>query len=188
MEELLPYDMGPKILNFVSTEIVTKGNGKISVAKGTSNVLSPEQINVLSDVNAGTEITVNVNYRFNKTISPAEDISSLKFTAMVIPENEAECFEGHQQMRRYLKEKTIDKIFGAGLKTFPWAEVRFAINESGDITDVKLVESSGDKKTDQLLLEAIKKMPKWKPAENPNGMKLKQEFEFVIGTEINVGC
>ena len=30
-------------------------------------------------------------------------------------------------------------------------------------------------------METINKMPKWKPAENANGLKMKQEFEFSVG-------
>ena len=30
-------------------------------------------------------------------------------------------------------------------------------------------------------------MPKWKPAESANGMKVKQEFEFSVGNKVS-GC
>jgi len=45
----------------------------------------------------------------------------------------------------------------------------------------QLSKTSGDQKTDKLLLKAINKMPKWKPAENSDGIKVKQEFEFSVG-------
>ena len=41
-------------------------------------------------------------------------------------------------------------------------------------------------KTDKLLLEVINGMPKWKPAENAKGVKVKQDFEFIGG--FMVGC
>ena len=68
---------------------------------------------------------------------------------------------------------------------FQQCVVIFAINEAGEIVNAKISRSSGDSKTDKLLLETIYKMPKWKPAKNSKGIKVKQIFEFSVG---NRGC
>ena len=48
-------------------------------------------------------------------------------------------------------------------------------------------KSSGDAATDKLLLKAITKMPKWKPAETTDGTKVKQAFEFSVNND-TPGC
>jgi hypothetical protein len=47
--------------------------------------------------------------------------------------------------------------------------------------DVRLAQSSGDKTVDHVLLESIRNMPRWTPAEKNNGDTVKQEFEFTFG-------
>ena len=54
----------------------------------------------------------------------------------------------------------------------------FTVNEEGEIVNAKISQTSGDSKTDKLFVEAINKMPKWKPAQNSKGVKVKQEFIF----------
>jgi hypothetical protein len=47
------------------------------------------------------------------------------------------------------------------------------------------VQPSGYLKMDKLFVDAIHKMPNWKPAETKAGIKVKQEFLFNFG---NTGC
>jgi TonB family protein len=63
--------------------------------------------------------------------------------------------------------------------------VEFTVNEDCEIANAQISKTSGDQETDELLLNVINQMPKWKPAENAKGRKVKQEFEFSVG---NVGC
>jgi TonB family protein len=88
-------------------------------------------------------------------------------------------------MTKYLKENAINKISETTSKELKQGIVRFTVNEEGTITDAKIFKTSGDLNTDKLLLEVINKMPKWRAAEDSNGIKVKQEFEFSVG---NVGC
>ena len=65
--------------------------------------------------------------------------------------------------------------------------VRFTVDEQGEIANPQIAVSSEDALTDQLLLEAITSMPKWKLAESANGMKVKLEFAFSVGNKVS-GC
>jgi TonB family protein len=65
------------------------------------------------------------------------------------------------------------------------AKVLFTVNDKGEVDEVIVLKSSDDEKTDQLMKQAISKMPKWRPAENAKGVKVKQYFEFTAG---NYGC
>lgn len=88
-------------------------------------------------------------------------------------------------MTQYLRENAINKIPETTSKQLQQALVGFTVNEKGAIANVQISKTSGDPNTDKLLLEAINKMPKWRPAEDSKGVKVKQEFEFSVG---NVGC
>jgi TonB family protein len=59
--------------------------------------------------------------------------------------------------------------------------VKFTVNEEGGIMNPKMLRTSRDSKADKLVLEAISKMPKWKPAQNSKGVKVKQEFTVPFG-------
>ena len=72
-------------------------------------------------------------------------------------------------------------------KDFTQAIVSFTVNEDGKIADAIVSKSSGDAATDKLLLKAINKMPKWKPAETADGTKVKQAFEFSVSGNTK-GC
>ena len=88
-------------------------------------------------------------------------------------------------MYDYIRQNGIDKISVSSPKMFRKGKVRFAVSEQGEVIRVRVTESSGDPKTDKILLETIQGMPKWKPAENSKGVKLMQEFVFSVGSD---GC
>jgi TonB family protein len=109
----------------------------------------------------------------------------LHYTATVVPEHEAEYPGGRESMRAYLKESAISKIPNASFKELQQVIILFTVDEQGRITNGRLTTTSGDSKTDALLLKALMNMPKWKPAVNSDGIKVPQDFEFIVG---NGGC
>ena len=109
----------------------------------------------------------------------------MHFEVTVVPEIEAEFIGGHEQLTQYLKENAIDKISETDSKTMQQAIVSFTVNEKGAITNAQISTTSGDPEIDKLLMKAITRMPKWKPAENAMGIKVKQDFQFTVG---NGGC
>ena len=104
---------------------------------------------------------------------------------MVIPEIEAEYVGGYQQLAKHIKENIINKISDNTPQQYQSGIVLFTIDENGEIKDTRISKSSGDLNTDKFLIKSVNKMPKWKPAENSNGIKVKQEFLFSFG---NQGC
>lgn len=84
---------------------------------------------------------------------------------------------GDEPMMSYIKETVINKIYEASStprSSIPPATIVFSVNEGGIITDAKISASSKDPKI-ELFLDAIHRVPTWKPAENAEGMKVKQE-------------
>lgn len=56
---------------------------------------------------------------------------------------------------------------------------QWTIDETGKVTDAKIIRSSNITRIDQQFLEAIKSMPAWKPAEH-NGKKVRQNSHFPV--------
>ncbi len=173
---------------YVSAEIKATCNGKVMKALSANDVLSTEQKNILHSADLTTNIEIKVKYKYKNSANENIEIGTMNISATVVnavPEIEAEYIGGYPQLSKYLKENAIDKITETTLKHFQQGAVIFIINEEGEIVNAKISRSSGDTKTDNLLLETINKMPKWKPAKNSKGIKVKQVFEFSVG---NMGC
>ncbi|MDZ4823139.1 MAG: energy transducer TonB [Flavobacteriales bacterium] len=172
------------ISNYVSVEISATSNGKATKAIGTNEWLSTAQKKMLNTADMGTDVVVDVKYQSKNAANGNMDIRTMSFTVSLIPETQAEYLGGYEKMTTYLKENAINKISASAPKEMTGV-VRFFINEAGDIADAQLSQTSGDPKIDKVLLEAINKMPKWRPAQNSNGTSYKHEFEFRVG---NGGC
>jgi TonB family protein len=157
----------------LSVEILGTCRGKAMTATGTSETLNAEQKSILAAADPGTDVVVSVKGKY----------SSTQYYVTAVPEVQAQYPGGEQELNRYFKEQVINKLPENPGTNIPYYELRvaFTVNEAGEIANAKLAGSAGDAKTEQVLLEAIHKMPKWKPAKNTKGETVKQEFEFVVG-------
>jgi TonB family protein len=185
MSDIIPYYPAHWIMGYVSAEILTTCNGKEMMATNTSDNLSKEQKNILKAVDVGNDIVIKIMYKYKNPLTDNIDIGTMNYSATLVPEFEAEYSGGQQKMKQYLEENAINRIPDTTSKQFQQVIVRFTVNEEGEIANAQVFKTCGDPKTDQLLLDAINKMPKWKPAEDPKGIKVQQDFEFTVG---NVGC
>ena len=169
------------IREYISVEISAIHKGKERKAMGKNDSLNQEQKDIMNGADLGTYISVTVRYMPENNLKH-NDPKEMDFTFTVDPENDAKYSDGPQQLKQYLKEKAIDKIPDDHFKGYDLAAVKFTISEEGEIINPHVFETSKDEKIDQLLLEAIRTMPCWKPAEYANGTKLKQEFVLTIGS------
>ncbi|HRH65808.1 MAG TPA: energy transducer TonB [Bacteroidia bacterium] len=173
--------------DYISTEIQSVSNGKYMHAGSANDTLSPQQIALLNTVDIGDDITIRVQYNSKNAATDRTEIRTMNYTVTVIPEIEAEYRGGHPQLTKYIKENALNKIPTKVGKELQDGIVGFTINEQGETTNTHLRKSTGNSETDKLLLEVIHSMPKWKPAENSKGQKVKQKFEFNVRAE-NTGC
>lgn len=168
------------ISEYISTEISTISDGKAMKAVGTNDILSTDQKNLLHNAGLGDNIIVDVDYKVANAVM-GMDTRHMHFELTVIPEVEAQFPGGHQHLSAYLEDNAIYKISEKDSKQMDPAIIKFTITETGEISNAQVFQSSKNSKVDKLLLDVINKMPRWKPAENSNGLKLKQEFEFIVG-------
>ena len=175
------------VTDYVSVEILATCNGNVRKAVSTNDRLSTEQKNILNTVDLSTDIVTIVKYKYKNSVTDNSENHEMYISMTVIPDIEAEYFGGYPQMTKYLKGNIIDKISETTHRLFQEGIVIFTVNEEGEIVNAKISKTSGDPETDKLLVEAINKMPKWRPAKNSKGIKVKQEFEFHVGAGLE-GC
>ena len=168
------------ITTYDSVEIIATCKGKVMKAMSPTDALSNEQKNILSTVDIGTDIFINVQYKYKNQSSDVTENNLMHIKMTVVPYYEAEYIGGNEKMKNYLKESVINELSETTPKRFQKGIITFTIDEQGEIMNAHISSSSEDKNTDNLLLDAINKMPKWKPAENAKGIKVKQNFKFSI--------
>ena len=175
-----------KLIDYVSVEISAVCDGKKVNAVAPNEVLSPEQKNILNTADLGSDIYVSLKFSYK---DPANDvygtggrIKEMKaMGVMVIPDHEAQFPGGNFKVTDYLKEKVLEQVRDTGAaRKFMNASVSFMVDEEGKIRDVKLSRSSLDAKIDQLIIEAANTMPEWIPAQNAEGIKVKQVFSLPV--------
>lgn len=165
------------VSSYISTTLSTTCGKVVKKATGTNAVLTAEQKRILEMADEGCRIDVVVDYipENNLKDNPPR---KMNFTMRVVPIVEAKYPGGIETLKAYLKENVVDKTSSPA----ELVKVKFNINAGGLVCDTQVITSSNDDSTDNLILEALCNMPKWSPAENANGSKIIQEFEFSMGT------
>jgi hypothetical protein len=171
------------VKEYISVEILTtyQGKGRKSVSK--NDILTQEQKDHINTADLATDISVKVLYFPDNTLK-GKEIKEINFSFNPVPEKEATYFGGEEALKKYLQETAIYKIPNNRFENYDLAAVKFTIDEDGQIINVHLFQSK-DEETDDLLLKAIRNMPKWQPATYENGTKGKQEFVLTVGNMEN---
>ncbi|MDB5283043.1 MAG: hypothetical protein JWO06_2118 [Bacteroidota bacterium] len=186
---LYPQEKYKLIIDYVEVEFSINSNGKTLSAKGTGDKLNSEQKKILNAADVGTDISVKIKFKYknqaNDEFGSRNKVVEGTAKVKVVPETEAEYPGGFNQLSDYFVENVINKISDKnGFEKVQRAELKFTVNEEGEIMDAKISRTSTDAKIDKLLLEATEKMPRWQPAENSKGVRVKQE----ICIPFSVGC
>jgi hypothetical protein len=172
-----------QVIDYVSIEILTTSNGKTLAARSSTDALTNEQKNILNSADLGSDIRIKIKFNYKKwvykNISSTDTLKEALYLITVVPATEAEYPGGFKQLSTYLTTNILNKVSDMNRsKNIRQAIVKFTVDEEGQLMDVKLSRTSSDLKTDQLILDAIHKMPRWKPAKNYLGLKVKQEMSI----------
>ncbi len=176
------------INSYKSVELSVTCNGKTIKTYSENEVLTEEQMSLLAKADLSTAIVININYTCKNAVTDNIESSKMHYVTTVVPEVEAEYLSGAEELKLYIKANAIDVITLDNPQQMMRALVKFNVNEEGEVSDVIISKTSGDEKIDKLLLEAVSKMPRWKPATNANGTKVKQGFELSLNTPNLGGC
>lgn len=172
------------IRSFVSVEIVATHQGKQLKEMGRNDILTRGQKEIIQNADAGTPIAVHIQYLPENTLSH-NDVKTLDFEVNVKPLRDAIYSGGHQKLMDYLASNAVDRIPGGSFLPADFAAVQFTINESGKVVDAHVFESGFQlhphDKANAILLEAVRQMPSWEPAEFCKGTTISQNYVFVVG-------
>lgn len=185
MSDISPGYPSSWITDYTSTSLTATTNGQTLTACGLNENLTAEQIGLLKTADLGTDIVVDIRYKYMNSVTNNMDDRKMYFTMTVVPEIEAEYSGGYDALMKYLEVNAINKLPESNAESFPAVVIKFTVNEKGEIDNAQVSLTSSDPEIDKILLKAINKMPKWKPAENSKGLKVKQDFQFSIGMN---GC
>lgn len=171
------------IASYRSVEISAICDGKIKKASGSDDRLTKEQLALLhcADADSRVELTIDYIPKNNLQDNPPRKEN---FLLRAMPIAEAKYPGGMAALKAYLRENILNKIDDPSLSGVHLAAVKFVVNEEGQVTDAHIYKSSQVDVIDTHMLEAICKLPKWKPAEDANGRKISQEFEFRMGASM----
>lgn len=186
-----PQNYYSKLIDYVSVEISVCNGGKNLTAISKNEVLTPEQKNILNNADFGTDINVSIKFSYKDPANDAyggggkiKEIKPLGVT--VVPETEAEFPGGNNSALQYFRNILItNNSDSATIQKINFTKLDITVNEAGEITNAKIFRSSGDQNIDKLFLEAARNMPRWKPAQDAKGTKVKQEIKISLK---NTGC
>lgn len=169
------------VKEYYSVDVLTSQKGTVKKASGKSEVLTAKQKKLISNADMGEEITIQVHYLPDNTLSTNEP-KHYEFSFEVSPEVEAQYSGGEKKLMSYLEDEAISKISKDKFEQWALAAVKFTIDEKGHIVDPSVFESSNDEEIDKVLLDAICNMPSWMPAAYANGQNTAQEFVLMVGS------
>ncbi len=172
----------------VAIEISAVCEGKTLQANDKNNSISLKQKEILNAADPNSTIIINVkfnpNHHSENTVGQANEMD---YHIVAGPEKEAEFSGGEKNLSQYIQENIIDKVSEKiTLLEISRISIAFTINEEGKIIQPKILRTSTIKEVDQLLFEAITKMPTWGAAETSKGIKTKQKFILTI--PLKGGC
>lgn len=172
------------IVDYVLVVISTMSNGKLLTAKSTTDKLTPAQKNILNLVEDGGDIIIDIAFKF-KIESPdatAGHVIKGQLAVTAIPMREAEFPGGYKQFTAYVQKHIFNQLSKPdATEKIQQVVVNFIVDEEGRIVIPRLSKSSSDKAIDKLVLDAIENMPRWKPAFNSKGIRVKQQFSIPLG-------
>lgn len=168
------------IKEFINVEISTSHNGELRKSVSKNDVLTKEQRENINSADPLSKIVVKVDYIPQNNLK-INDPKVIHFSVSVNPDRDAYYEGGDEKLKDYFKKNVVDKLPDDVFNRYQLAAVKFTIDNVGHVSDVHVFWSSEDNKVDQLMVESVCNMTGWTPAQYSNGLKVKQEYAFMLG-------
>ncbi len=183
INDFLPYYPGGWIVEYHEVKIIAHIGKETKVVSAPDNRLTAEQLELLRTLKPLDGIYIKIRYSSKNAVTGEMEPSMLEYALGITPDINAEFKGGRDALVNYLAENSWDEIVANGydasdMKT---TGIRFTINLEGKAEDIEVFVPSGNDKVDEILKETVENMPAWIPAENFDGEKAKQQFEFILG-------
>lgn len=185
LSEIIPNYPVNWITSYISVELQTNQNGHLVKGISKNEVLNEEQKNMLKNLKVSDDLLVKVDYTYLDPATKEVQNNHMKVTLCITPDINAHFEGGRDRMKQYLMNNGLSQVSASTPKKNQKGSITFVVSETGEINNARISKTSGDAKTDQVLLNLINKMPKWVPAKDAKGHAARQEFIFSLG---NDGC
>lgn len=185
LDDILESYPNSWITSYQSVEISTVNNGKTVKAIGKYSAFSPEQKNIITCADMFSDIAIDVHYMHKDIVTKVEENNIMHVVLTVHPDINAEYTTGKENLIPYIKNNSSSVVSSWLLSQKKSVKLLFTVNEAGKVENVIIKKSSGDSNIDYILMDTLYKMPKWKPAQNSDGTKVKQVFECTLNGEPN---
>ena len=166
----------------VETYRITKKN-EIKIL-GKDVTLNKKQRALFKAVNVGDDVLVRVIYKSKNSLNN-RSTNETNILLTVVPEVSASFISDKNTLKEYLTKNSSKEIVEWQFKPMQNATAYFIVNEEGKVAEVNITKSTGVTSVDASIMELLYGMPRWSPAKNTEGEKIKQQFELVIGDD---GC
>ena len=186
LSDIIPYYPSGWISQYESVVLSTVTDDKTLAAVGSDDKLTPEQLALLQSAGLGTEIAIEIQYRYFNDITRQFEDRQLSYSSTIVPETEAEFPGGDERLTQYVKGNAIDRLSEVNMASLQQTVVRFTVDEQGGVANAEVSQSSGDPEVDKMFLEAIDDMPEWQPARDAEGINVPQDFQLTVWK--NDGC
>ena len=153
---------------------------------GYSELLTPEQKNLLKTSDYSTNFLIRADYKMNdKVTGDLFDYHSTPYLT-IVPEKQAAYKGGEDALLEYFEKNNKKNTANLTTDNLRPAKLYFTVTKKGKISKIKLDRSSGSEALDESMIKLLKKAPgKWNAAENINGEKTDQELVISFGIR---GC
>jgi hypothetical protein len=149
-------------------------------------LLNESQINLLKSLNYQDQVLLQI---IIKKINPNNGKivnRSLTSYLTIVPEKETEYSQGKEVFLDFVRKNTDTETLNIKKEKRGSGRISFLVLPNGDVSSIKIENSSKLKKLDDKLINLLNKTQgKWNPARNALGEPVSQELIFVFG---NQGC
>ena len=155
-------------------------------AKATDENLNNEQKAILQKLGYGQSFSVTGNIKMQRAHDKTIIADTLVYYISILPHQVAEYTPGNDSLISYLKSNSKQVINLATKDKLKPGKIDFNITKQGEVSSVKLTDSSGFDSIDKKMLELIQNLPgRWNSAKNIRDENVAQKLTFFYGA---IGC
>lgn len=170
---LRPRSQADLVIHQVKVTGIVSGVSRTAQTDG--DALSEEQQSILRSMDVGTETIIESRYTYKGVDKHVE------YAVTPGPATEATFPGGTDKLTDYLLGELRDRIPEKTLSDdLGNLSVAFTIDTEGNVAGAMVCVKSGNDHSDELVLDAIKNMPRWNPAKNDAGTGIAQKFNISI--------
>ena len=187
IRDFVPLKITEGIKEFHDVSIaLLQGTTNIEEFQGTNEQLTKEQKRMLESMDYSSNFNFLAYYDIVDPTTGETRSEYLIYYITVIPAHQAEYEKGKDGLLYYLKKESQQEVSIIKKEKLKPCKLSFTITKTGDVENVKLIESSGYPSVDQKLVQITQDIPgKWIPATDESGQSVDQELIFFFGIE---GC